>query len=104
MQLSYKVHGGSKSIAADGMGLFLVKERTTFGSAIGGPEKFTGMAILLDSYRNAATSSPFPQVNKHYLWIRSLKEYSNALNPSVPDAPNRRISVFEKQLHESETS
>ena len=64
MQLTYKVHGGSKSIAADGMGLFLAKERTTFGSAIGGPEKFTGMAILLDSYRNAQTSSPFPQVFK----------------------------------------
>jgi len=63
MQLTYKVHGGSKSIAADGMGLFLAKERTTFGSAIGGPEKFTGMAILLDSYRNAQTSSPFPQIS-----------------------------------------
>ena len=67
MQLTYKVHGGSKSIAADGMGLFLVKERTTFGSAIGGPEKFTGMAVLLDSYRNAQTSSPFPQVFNFFI-------------------------------------
>ena len=26
------------------------------------------------------------------------------INPSVPDAPNWRISVFEKRLHEAETS
>ena len=26
------------------------------------------------------------------------------LNPSVPDLPNRRVSVFEKRLYETETS
>ena len=45
------------------MGLFLVKERTKQGSAIGGPERFQGMAILLDSYKNGGTTGNFPLVS-----------------------------------------
>jgi len=63
IQLSYKVHGSGKSVAADGMGLFLVKERTKQGSAIGGPERFQGMAILLDSYKNGGTTGNFPLIS-----------------------------------------
>ena len=67
IQLSYKVHGSGKSVAADGMGLFLVKERTKQGSAIGGPERFQGMAILLDSYKNGGTTGNFPLVSFNFL-------------------------------------
>ena len=31
-------------------------------------------------------------------------QLAQLLNPSVPDAPNWRISTFEKRLHETETS
>ena len=60
--MSFKLHGSGKSIAADGMGLFLIRERTKVGSAIGGPETFRGLAILLDSYKNGQTTGNFPQV------------------------------------------
>ena len=51
------------------MGLFLVKERTKQGSAIGGPERFQGMAILLDSYKNGGTTGNFPLVSfKASMW------------------------------------
>ena len=63
MQLSYRIHGSGKSVAADGMGLFLVKERTKQGSAIGGPERFQGFALLLDSYKNGGTAGNFPLVS-----------------------------------------
>lgn len=63
MQLSFKLHGSGKSIAADGMGLFLIRERTKVGSAIGGPETFRGLAILLDSYKNGQTTGNFPQIS-----------------------------------------
>ena len=70
IQLSFKVHGSGKSVAADGMGLFLVKERTKQGSAIGGPERFQGMAILLDSYKNGGTTGNFPLVSGfHFIYI-----------------------------------
>ena len=49
------------------MGLFLVKERTKQGSAIGGPERFQGMAILLDSYKNGGTTGNFPLVSFNFL-------------------------------------
>ena len=48
------------------MGLFLVKERTKQGSAIGGPERFQGMAILLDSYKNGGTTGNFPLVSFNF--------------------------------------
>ena len=64
MQLSFKIHGSGKSIAADGMGLFLVHQRTQKGSAIGGPDTFKGMAVLLDSYKNGQTTGNFPQVRE----------------------------------------
>jgi len=63
MQLSYRIHGSGKSVAADGMGLFLVKERTEQGSAIGGPERFQGFALLLDSYKNGGTAGNFPLIS-----------------------------------------
>ena len=68
IQLSYKVHGSGKSVAADGMGLFLVKERTKQGSAIGGPERFQGMAVLLDSYKNGGTTGNFPLVSYSFFF------------------------------------
>ena len=73
IQLSYKVHGSGKSVAADGMGLFLVKERTKQGSAIGGPERFQGMAVLLDSYKNGGTTGNFPLVS--YSFFKSITNY-----------------------------
>ena len=37
--------------------------------------------------------------------IRSrLRQFFPFVNPSVPDAPNWRISVLKKRLHETETS
>jgi len=63
IQLAYKIHGSGKSVAADGMGLFLVKERTKTGGAIGGPEQFQGFALLLDSYKNGQTTGNFPLIS-----------------------------------------
>ena len=62
IQLAYKIHGSGKSVAADGMGLFLIKERTKSGGAIGGPTIFQGFALLLDSYKNGQTTGNFPLV------------------------------------------
>ena len=50
------------------MGLFLVKERTKTGGAIGGPEQFQGFALLLDSYKNGQTTGNFPLVSLLFIF------------------------------------
>ena len=69
LQLAYKIHGSGKSIAADGLGMFIIKERGQFGSALGGPAQFTGFAAFLDSYKNGQQTGNFPQVSQN---IRSF--------------------------------
>jgi len=63
LQLAYKIHGSGKSIAADGLGMFIIKERGKFGSALGGPRGFTGFAAFMDSYKNGQTTGNFPQIS-----------------------------------------
>jgi len=63
LQLAYKIHGSGKSIAADGLGMFVIKERGQFGSALGGPTTFTGFAAFLDSYKNGQQTGNFPQIS-----------------------------------------
>ena len=65
-------------MAADGMGLFLVKERTKTGGAIGGPEQFQGFALLLDSYKNGQTIGNFPLVS--LLFIFEYKKIISFIN------------------------
>ena len=66
LQLAYKIHGQGKSIAADGLGMFIIKERGQFGSALGGPSTFTGFAALMDSYKNGGQTGNFPQVRNRW--------------------------------------
>ena len=56
----------------------------------------------------------FSKINTRYTYFNNLRDLNILLtmaylserdcNPSAPDAPNWRISVFEKRLHETETS
>ena len=45
-----------------------------------------------------------PEILRSLLHSGGNKKSERIINPSVPDAPNWRISAFEKRLHETERS
>jgi len=62
IHLSFKVHGNSRSLAADGMAFWYVKEKNIGGSAFGHNEKFTGLGIFIDTYKNGDSNNAYPLV------------------------------------------
>jgi len=66
VHFTYKVHGHSRNLAADGMALWYVKDPRQIGSVFGGADqnnKFTGLGIFIDTYKNGGGTGAFPQVS-----------------------------------------
>ena len=91
------------------------KWRLTFSDEFNSDEINTDKWNKIDGHRGIFQSKITQKLEvKHYFYttgtsrrISFLNFFTprvRPLNPSVPDAPNWRISVFEKRLHETETS
>lgn len=61
--VTFKVHGSSRNLAADGMAFWYVQQKKDEGGVFGGPAKFKGLGIFLDTYKNGQSSGAFPRVS-----------------------------------------
>nr|CAB3263451.1 vesicular integral-membrane protein VIP36 [Phallusia mammillata] len=59
----FKVHGGGRTLAADGMTFWYTRERLTPGPVFGSTDEFRGLAIFLDTYKNGQQAVTFPQIS-----------------------------------------
>lgn len=62
IHMSFKIHGNSRSLAADGMAFWYVKEKNIGGSAMGHNEKFQGLGIFIDTYKNGDGNNAYPLI------------------------------------------
>lgn len=46
------VHGGGRTLAADGMAIWYTKQRMEPGPVFGSRDNFHGLALFLDTYKN----------------------------------------------------
>ena len=63
VHFTFKVHGHSRNLAADGMALWYVKEPRMIGSVFGGSDEWSGLGIFIDTYKNGGGTGAFPQVS-----------------------------------------
>jgi len=61
IEVEFSVHG-KRNLFGDGMGIFVTKERATQGPVFGFQDKFEGLAILVDTYRNNRPGTVFPYI------------------------------------------
>ncbi|KAI1911988.1 hypothetical protein LOZ53_002342 [Ophidiomyces ophidiicola] len=61
IELEFKLHGDG-SLHGDGFAMWLTKERTTTGPVFGSADKFEGLGIFFDTYKNGRTGMSFPIV------------------------------------------
>lgn len=61
--ITFKVHGSSRSLAADGFAFWYVNQKKQEGGTFGGPDQFKGLGIMLDTYKNGASTGAFPRVS-----------------------------------------
>jgi len=52
MHIHFHVHGGGRTLAADGLTMWYTKERMVPGPVFGSCDEFHGLAIFLDTYKN----------------------------------------------------
>jgi len=63
VHLTFKVHGQSRNLAADGMAFWYVKTPRQIGDVFGGADNFQGLGVFVDTYKNGQGSGAFPQVS-----------------------------------------
>jgi len=61
--ITFKIHGSSRNLAADGMAFWYVRDKKSEGGVFGGPSKWKGLGIFLDTYKNGQSSGAFPRVS-----------------------------------------
>lgn len=59
-RVHFKVHGGGRSLAADGFALWYTKSRMEPGPVFGSRDQFTGLGLFLDTYKNGPQAVSFP--------------------------------------------
>lgn len=59
--MEFKVHG-SGTLYGDGMAMWLTKERAQPGPVFGNRDKFDGLGIFIDTYKNNRPGVVFPLV------------------------------------------
>uniref|UniRef100_H2Y8X6 L-type lectin-like domain-containing protein n=1 Tax=Ciona savignyi TaxID=51511 RepID=H2Y8X6_CIOSA len=62
MQVQFKVHGGGRTLAADGFAIWYTKERMTPGPVFGSRDEFHGLGVFFDTYKNGPQAVTFPQI------------------------------------------
>jgi len=63
MVVTFKIHGSSRNLAADGLAIWYVNLKKQEGGVFGGPSKFRGLGIFLDTYKNGGSTGAFPRVS-----------------------------------------
>ncbi|EAS34361.3 lectin family integral membrane protein [Coccidioides immitis RS] len=61
IELEFKIHGEG-SLHGDGFALWLTKQRATSGPVFGSADRFEGLGIFFDTYKNGRTGVSFPLV------------------------------------------
>jgi mannose-binding lectin 2 len=61
IEFEFKIHGKG-NLHADGMALWLTKQRATSGPVFGATDKFEGLGIFFDTYKNNRPGVTFPYV------------------------------------------
>lgn len=59
-RIHFKVHGGGRSLAADGVAIWYTKQRMEPGPVFGSRDKFMGLGLFLDTYKNGPQAVTFP--------------------------------------------
>lgn len=63
VDLSFNIHGKSTGLKGDGLALFLTETPLREGPVFGAEDKFNGLAVFFDTYRNARKGKVFPFIN-----------------------------------------
>ncbi|KAI5285771.1 hypothetical protein KEM54_000304 [Ascosphaera aggregata] len=61
IEFEFQIHG-SGHLHGDGFAFWLTKERASVGPVFGSQDKFDGLGIFIDTYKNGRTSTTFPYV------------------------------------------
>lgn len=61
IEVEFKVHG-TQTLYGDGMAMWLTKERAQQGTVFGSADKFEGLGIFIDTYKNNRPGTVFPYV------------------------------------------
>ena len=61
IEFEFKIHGKG-NLHADGMALWLTKGRASSGPVFGSADKFEGLGIFIDTYKNNRPGTVFPYV------------------------------------------
>ena len=52
MQVNFKIYGGGRTLAADGIALWYTSSRMKPGPVFGSQDEFKGLGVFLDTYKN----------------------------------------------------
>nr|XP_039247463.1 vesicular integral-membrane protein VIP36-like [Styela clava] len=58
--MSFKIHGGGRTLAADGFAIWYTKQRMEPGPVFGSRDQFSGLGVFLDTYKNGPQAVTFP--------------------------------------------
>lgn len=61
IELEFEIHGNG-NLHGDGFALWLTKQRGTMGPVFGSTDKFEGLGIFFDTYKNNRPGVSFPYV------------------------------------------
>lgn len=50
--MNFKIHGGGRTLAADGMAIWYTKHKMNDGPIFGSADNFVGLGVFLDTYKN----------------------------------------------------
>ena len=64
MQITFKIYGGGRTLAADGIAIWYTAARMGPGPVFGSMDEFKGLGVFLDTYKNGeqAVSISFKEV------------------------------------------
>jgi lectin, mannose-binding 2 len=58
----FKIHGKGTSIYGDGMAMWITKQRAQKGTVFGFTDRFEGLGVFIDTYKNGRAGTTFPYV------------------------------------------
>ncbi|MCJ1426628.1 hypothetical protein MMC29_004531 [Sticta canariensis] len=61
IEVTFQIHGAG-NLHGDGMAIWITKQRATPGPVFGSTDKFEGLGIFIDTYKNARPGLVFPYV------------------------------------------
>ena len=61
IEVTFQIHG-SGNLHGDGMAIWVTKERATPGPVFGSMDRFEGLGVFIDTYKNSRPGIVFPYV------------------------------------------